>query len=127
MAVIAIEDCVFTTGNFAEAATEPDDCGDFQCTGKNGGVACFSADFGSEAKYKAGVECCCFTRCEFVSEQDDGFGEVSQFFAAFAEELSEESFFEVEDIEGTFGEVAITQFFQLFGVTAEDATYGGFR
>lgn len=127
LSVVAIENCVFTTGDFAEAATESDDGGDFQSTGKNGGMTGFSADLGSEAKYEARVEIGCFARGEFVGEENHGFGEVSQFFSAFAEELSEEAFFKVEDVEGSFGEVAIAQFFQLFGIATKDATDGRFR
>jgi hypothetical protein len=127
LTVVAIENCVFSAGNGSEAAAKADDGGDFECSGEDRSVAGLAADFGGEAENEACVESGCFARGEFVCEEDDGLGEVTEFFAAFAEELAEESFFEIEDVESAFGEVAVAEFFELFSVSAKHATDGGFR
>jgi hypothetical protein len=123
---IPIEDGGFAAGDRGEGASEADDGGDFEGPGEDCGVACFSAGFGCETKHKTGIECGSFAGCEFVSEEDDGLGEIAEFFATFAKELSKESFFEVVDIECAFGEVAVAEVFELFSEASEDATDGGF-
>ena len=90
-------------------------------------MAGFTTHFSGETEDKASVECGGFARGEFVSEQDYGLGEVTEFFTAFAEELSQEAFFEIENVESSFGKIAIAEFFKLFSVAAKDATDCRFR
>lgn len=91
-------------------------------------MAGFAAHFCGETEDKASVECGGFARGEFVREQDYGLGEVTELFATFAKELSQETFFEIENVESSFGKIAIAEFFELFSVAAENATdcrFGG--
>jgi hypothetical protein len=59
-----------------------------------------------------------------MGQNDDWFCQVTEFFAAFSEKLTQQPFLQIEDIKGTFRQIAVTHFLELFRITAQHTAYG---
>ena len=126
-ALVAVDDRQFAAGDVGQERAGADDGGDFQGLGDDRRVAARPADLGHETADEAAVEIGRFARREVMSQDEHGRGKVRDPFAAAAEQMPQQSLFDVEDVIGPLGQVGRLQALEHLGVAAEDAADGVFR
>ena len=126
-ALVAVDDHQFAAGDLGQERTGADHGGNFQGLGHDGRVAARPADLGHETADKAAIEVGRFAGREVVGQHQHRRGEVRNSFAAPAQQMPQQSFFDVENVVGPLGQVRTFQLLEDLGVAAQRAADGVLR
>ena len=120
--MVPVDDHHLATGDIREAVAKPDDRGYFECPGQDGRVAGVASDFRGEPHHELPIEIGSLAGCQVVCQHDDRSRQVDQFLTTFSEQVPENSFFEIKDVDGSFGVVLVSQVLEFAGEPAEHST-----
>ena len=123
-ALVAVDDHQIAAGDFGQERSGAHNGRNFQGLGHDGRVAARPADLGHKAADEAAIEVGRFAGRKVVGQHQHRRGEVGDPFAAAAQQVPEQTLFDVEDVVGPLRQIGAFQPLEDLGVAAQRAADG---